>query len=307
MPPRPSSRSCSSPWRGSAWTRSEASPYLLQLFGRIAGPRAARRESGAHEGPDLRCHPAGDRSAASRLRPCVLVLEDLHWIDRTSDELLALLIDSVPAAAILLVATYRPGYQPPWLPRSYVTQVALAPLSREDSRTVLGSALGRAPVRSRGGRRHRGQGRGQPVLPGGAGPSRRRGGRARRRRRARHHPERAHGAHRSAGRRGPAPPAGRRGHRPGRAASRSSRPSPPRARPSCTGSLRRLQAAEFLDEARPAPQPRIHVQARADPRGGLRQRAARAAARAPRPGGPGAAEPRRPTRRSAGPRSSRAT
>jgi DNA-binding NtrC family response regulator/predicted ATPase len=123
----------------------EASPYLLQLF----GPHRDLELRGVN--PALLKARTFDAIwhmilGASRHRPCVVVLEDLHWIDRTSDELLALLMDGVPAAAILLVATYRPGYQPAWLARSYVSQVALAPLSREDSRAVLGSALGSAPV-----------------------------------------------------------------------------------------------------------------------------------------------------------------
>ncbi len=82
----------------------------------------------------------------SQRRPVVLVVEDLHWIDTTSDELLALLVESVPAAALLLIATCRTGYQPSWLARSYATQVALSPLSGEDSRVVLTSALASAAV-----------------------------------------------------------------------------------------------------------------------------------------------------------------
>jgi DNA-binding NtrC family response regulator/predicted ATPase len=123
----------------------EVGPYLLQLFGvhrelELRGVNPALMKARTFEA--VRQLTLG----ASRLRPCVIVVEDLHWIDRTSDELLTLLVDSVPAAAILLVATYRPGYQPSWLARSYVTQVALAPLSAGESRTVLDSALARAPL-----------------------------------------------------------------------------------------------------------------------------------------------------------------
>ena len=122
--------------------------YLLQLLG-------ATREAGQLRGvtPQLmkeRTFEALRQMVLreSRLRPVALVMEDLHWIDTTSDELLAQLVDTVPAARILLVATYRPGYQPSWLARSYVSQMALAPLSSEDSRVVLSSALARAPVAS---------------------------------------------------------------------------------------------------------------------------------------------------------------
>ena len=51
---------------------------------------------------------------ASRHQPLALVVENLHWIDRASEEFLASLVDVVPGASILLLFTYRPGYRPPW-------------------------------------------------------------------------------------------------------------------------------------------------------------------------------------------------
>ena len=50
-----------------------------------------------------------------RRRPLVLVVEDLHWIDRTSEEFLGMLADDVETSAIMLLTTHRPGYRPPWL------------------------------------------------------------------------------------------------------------------------------------------------------------------------------------------------
>ncbi len=77
----------------------------------------------------------------SLLRPLVLVLEDLHWIDQISDEFLSLTADSVADAAILLLATYRPGYRPPWIGKSYGGQTPLPPLSKDDSLHVVQSVL----------------------------------------------------------------------------------------------------------------------------------------------------------------------
>jgi class 3 adenylate cyclase/tetratricopeptide (TPR) repeat protein len=76
-------------------------------------------------------------------RPLVLALEDLHWIDQMSEAWLASLADVLAAAPILLVGTYRPGYRPTWLERSYATQLALAPLAREESLAVICSVLPR--------------------------------------------------------------------------------------------------------------------------------------------------------------------
>lgn len=82
----------------------------------------------------------------SRQRPLVVLVEDLHWIDTRSDECLASLADSVGRVPILLTATYRPGYQPRWMDKSYATQLALPPLSRADSRRIMQAVLPRASL-----------------------------------------------------------------------------------------------------------------------------------------------------------------
>lgn len=75
-------------------------------------------------------------------RPLLVVVEDAHWIDRTSEELLTELVDDLPSVPGLLLVTYRPGYNPPWLGKSYVTQVALRPLSREAGQQIVVAILG---------------------------------------------------------------------------------------------------------------------------------------------------------------------
>jgi len=69
----------------------------------------------------------------SHARPLVLVLEDLHWVDKVSEEFLGVLAENVRDARILLLATYRPGYRAPWIDKSYAGQTPLQPLSRDDS------------------------------------------------------------------------------------------------------------------------------------------------------------------------------
>jgi predicted ATPase len=82
----------------------------------------------------------------SRRRPQVLVLEDLHWIDATSEEFFESLVDGLSGAPLLLIATYRPGYRPRWIEKSYATQVALQPLEPDEARRVVRAVLGEAPV-----------------------------------------------------------------------------------------------------------------------------------------------------------------
>src|SRR5262249_47675045 len=73
--------------------------------------------------------------------PLVVVIEDLHWIDTVSEEFIAMLADAIVMAPVLVVLTHRPGYVPAWITKSYASQLALRPLSAEDSLSVLRSVL----------------------------------------------------------------------------------------------------------------------------------------------------------------------
>ena len=83
---------------------------------------------------------------ASESRPSVVIVEDLHWIDGISEEFIASLVEGVPASAILLLVTYRSGYRPRWINKSYVSQVALLPLSPDESLQVVSGVLQRGTV-----------------------------------------------------------------------------------------------------------------------------------------------------------------
>jgi predicted ATPase len=78
--------------------------------------------------------------------PCILALENLHWSDATSEAWLTSLVERLADTALLVLVTYRPGYQPPWLTQSYATQIALSRLRAGDSRTVVQAVLQTASV-----------------------------------------------------------------------------------------------------------------------------------------------------------------
>jgi class 3 adenylate cyclase/tetratricopeptide (TPR) repeat protein len=65
--------------------------------------------------------------------PLLLVVEDVHWIDPTSEAWLASVVAGLAQRPMLLLVTYRPGYQPPWLGQSDVTQLALPYLPAQES------------------------------------------------------------------------------------------------------------------------------------------------------------------------------
>jgi DNA-binding winged helix-turn-helix (wHTH) protein/tetratricopeptide (TPR) repeat protein len=121
---------------------ADAGAWLLRLINVVDEPAAL--ESLSPEAVKARTFDALRLLflKASAKRPLVIVVEDLHWIDRTSEEFLATLVGQLLAARILLIATYRPGYRPPWMERSYVTQITIGPLSAGESAELLGSVAG---------------------------------------------------------------------------------------------------------------------------------------------------------------------
>jgi class 3 adenylate cyclase len=77
-----------------------------------------------------------------RLSPVVLLLEDLHWIDSVSEEVLGRMIGSEAKLPLLLLHTRRPEYHPEWLDRSIVTTLHVEPLAAGDIRHLVQARLG---------------------------------------------------------------------------------------------------------------------------------------------------------------------
>jgi len=78
----------------------------------------------------------------SELRPLVMAFEDLQWLDKGSEELAKYMLDSIPAARVLLIFTYRPDYVHTWGGRSYHSQVTLNRLSNRESLAMVTNLLG---------------------------------------------------------------------------------------------------------------------------------------------------------------------
>src|SRR6516165_4192030 len=75
--------------------------------------------------------------ALARLQPVLMIFEDLHWIDPTSREVLDLTVEKIAGLPVLLVVTYRPEFQPPWVGGSQVTVIALNRLGRNEGATLV--------------------------------------------------------------------------------------------------------------------------------------------------------------------------
>ena len=79
--------------------------------------------------------------AESRIKPLIVTVEDLHWIDKTSEEFLSYLINSIGATRIMLILLFRPEYNPSWSTKTFYSQVRVDHLSKKTSADLLQGIL----------------------------------------------------------------------------------------------------------------------------------------------------------------------
>lgn len=75
-------------------------------------------------------------------QPVLLVVEDLHWVDASTLELLDLVVARVPAARIFALLTLRPEATMPWPLRSHMLHLSLSRLARNDVETIVSRVAG---------------------------------------------------------------------------------------------------------------------------------------------------------------------
>ncbi len=77
----------------------------------------------------------------SEAQPLVLIVEDLHWMDRNSEVLLKDLLEGIPARRVMVISTYRPEYRESWDRKSYHNPLNLNRLSNRDSNGMIRNLL----------------------------------------------------------------------------------------------------------------------------------------------------------------------
>ena len=77
----------------------------------------------------------------SKERPQIVAVEDMHWIDKTSEDLLSYIINSMAQLPILLILIYRPEYNHQWSNKTYYSKIGLDQLSIESSAKMVSSIL----------------------------------------------------------------------------------------------------------------------------------------------------------------------
>jgi len=72
----------------------------------------------------------------AKKRPVLMIFEDTHWIDPTSQQALDLMVPRLAAHRVLMLITHRPGYEPAWSRLGHVSRVSLSRLGRRQAATI---------------------------------------------------------------------------------------------------------------------------------------------------------------------------
>ena len=84
--------------------------------------------------------------ALSQSKPVLMIFEDVHWIDPTSLELLGRTVDRIRTLGVLLIVTFRPEFEPPWIGRPHVTALTLNRLGEREIAAMIDRVTGNKPL-----------------------------------------------------------------------------------------------------------------------------------------------------------------
>ena len=80
--------------------------------------------------------------AFARQNPVLMIFEDAHWADPTSLELLGRIVDRITPLRVLLIITFRPEFEAPWIGRPYVTALIINRLAQREVDAVIDGVVG---------------------------------------------------------------------------------------------------------------------------------------------------------------------
>lgn len=142
--------------------------HKLDLLERFTAERSLGEEATAVLAellsiPTLDRHPAIDLPPAKRQQltitvlaglllhsvegsPVLLFIEDLHWADPSTLDLLGAIVERLPERPVLMVSTTRPDFAPAWLGTAQSTEIRVAALSAEETRALIARIGGNKPL-----------------------------------------------------------------------------------------------------------------------------------------------------------------
>ena len=84
--------------------------------------------------------------ALTRQNPVLMIFEDAHWTDPTSLEVFGRVVDRVRSLRVLLIVTFRPEFEPPWVGRPYVTALTINRLGEREIDAMIDRVVGNKPL-----------------------------------------------------------------------------------------------------------------------------------------------------------------
>jgi class 3 adenylate cyclase/predicted ATPase len=80
--------------------------------------------------------------ALTRASPVLIIFEDVHWIDATTLEVLGRAVDQIQTLRVLLIVTFRPEFDPPWIGRPHVAALTINRLGQRDVDAMIDHLVG---------------------------------------------------------------------------------------------------------------------------------------------------------------------
>ena len=119
--------------------------FLAELMSlEVPGEAAAAAKPGVDEEREAVFEVLSDDAGhQTDLAPLLIVVEDAHWLDATTLELIERVLDRLQHCPAMVLVTYRPEFTPPWPQHANVGLLSLSRLGRRDARAIVDSLLSR--------------------------------------------------------------------------------------------------------------------------------------------------------------------
>jgi class 3 adenylate cyclase/predicted ATPase len=85
-------------------------------------------------------------AALARQNPVLMIFEDAHWSDPTSLEVFGMVVDQIPTLRALLLVTFRPEFEAPWIGQPHVTALTINRLTQQDVVALIDGMIGNNPL-----------------------------------------------------------------------------------------------------------------------------------------------------------------
>jgi class 3 adenylate cyclase/predicted ATPase len=126
---------------------AEAVPLLAALLSIPTGTRFDTPEMSPKQQKEKTLGTLIDQmNGLVKSRPALMIFEDVHWVDPTTQELLDLIVEQAQWVSTLVVITYRPVFNAPWGGHPHVTSLTLNRLGRRQSQEMIGTLTANKPL-----------------------------------------------------------------------------------------------------------------------------------------------------------------